>query len=357
MKTENNKHLTTVGGQALIEGLMMIGPKNVSIAVRKPDGEIAVENRPPFKKGFFSKMPFVRGSVLLFKQLVMGIRALMISAEYVDIEGDEGVEPSKLDLWLERTFGDKLKNIVIITSVIISIFLSVGLFILLPNIIATVGMLPFDEHAMSSFKSEFTHLNLSSIKEYILHPTKIISSLKGTLSLGGNTLATVMYNLIEGIVRVIIFFLYILFASKISPEIKRVWQYHGAEHKTIHCYENGEELTVENIKKYPTMHPRCGTSFLFTVMIVSIIVFSVFKWQGLIFNVLLRLLLVPVVAGISYELFKIAGKSCNKLWGLFKAPGIAFQKFTTAEPDDQMIEVAIVAMKNALTENKEDDKW
>jgi uncharacterized protein YqhQ len=194
-------------------------------------------------------------------------------------------------------------------------------------------MIPFDPNSKMTFSFELFKLNKPNIANGIF------------------------YNLIEGIVRILIFFGYIVLASKISPDIERVWQYHGAEHKTIHCYESGEELTVENVKKFPTQHPRCGTSFLFTVMIVSILVFSFIGLHSIVVNILLRLLLVPLVAGLSYEIFKAIGKSNNPLVNILKAPGLMFQNFTTKEPDDQMLEVAIVAMKNALSENKEDDQW
>lgn len=333
MPISENKHITTVGGQALIEGLMMMGPKNTSIAIRKADGEIVVKNKPPMKKGFLTKIPIIRGSVLLIKQMIVGVSALMYSAEFFEIE-DETAEPSKFDKFLDRVFGDKLKDVVIIFSVILSLFLSVGLFMILPNIIATLSMLPFDANAKASLTWDLFKIN------------------KGT-----NFGHGVAYNLIEGVIRIAIFFGYIVLAAKISPDIKRVWQYHGAEHKTIHCYENGEELTVENIRKYTPLHPRCGTSFLFTVMIVSILIFSVTGWHSILINILIRLTLVPLVAGVSYELFKAVGKSNNSVINIFKLPGLMFQKFTTAEPDDKMIEVAIVAMENALTENKEDDQW
>ena len=332
MQINENKHITTVGGQALIEGLMMMGPKNTSIAVRKPDGEIVVKNKPPMKKGRLTKIPVIRGSVLLIKQMVIGVGALMYSSEFFEIE-DADAKPSKFDKLLDRVFGDKLKDIVIIFSVIFSLFLSIGLFMLLPNIIATLAMLPFDPIIKSSFTWDLFKINQSNFSHSII------------------------YNLIEGFVRIGIFFGYIILAAKISPEIKRVWQYHGAEHKTIHCYENGEALTVENIKKYTPLHPRCGTSFLFTVMIVSIFIFSLTGVHSILVNILIRLILVPLVAGVSYELFKIVGKSNNSVLNVFKVPGLLFQKFTTAEPDDKMIEVAIVAMENALTENREDDQW
>lgn len=383
--SKKNKHTTTVGGQALIEGLMMLGPKNASIAVRKPNGEIVVENKPPLKKGFFSKIPFLRGSVLLILQLITGMKALIFSAEFQEL--DENDEPKdtdeksndetkdtdknsdtdtdtndeikdtdktttddkentskkandqkdgiadKIDRLLEKIFGNRLKDVVIIFSVILSIGLSVGLFILLPNLIATLLLLPFEGASLTEFSMEVFQ--------------------RDTQSFGAN----ISRNFLEGIIRIFIFFSYIILVAKISPEIKRVWQYHGAEHKTIHCYENNEDLTVENIRKYTTRHPRCGTSFLFTVMIISILVFSLVPWLGVLYNLLFRILLLPVVAGISYEIFRLIGNKNNKFVNFLKLPGLLFQKFTTAEPDDSMLEVAIVAMENAISGNKDDDKW
>jgi len=317
------KHITSIGGQALIEGLMMMGPNNIAIAVRKPDGEIVVEKRPLPKRSKWSKLPLVRGVVGLFKQMVVGIKALMFSAEFVDLEEEEqeGKEPSKVDQFFEKllgkVFGNKLQDALIYLSVIISLIFSVGLFILLPNFIA--GFLPFNRET---------------------------------------SLGVILYNLVEGIVKIILFFSYIVLISNLK-DIKRVWQYHGAEHKTIHCYEHGEELTVENIQKYSTRHPRCGTSFLFTVMVVSILVFSFAGWYEEAWkNMVIRLLLLPVVAGISYEVIKFAGKSESKIVQLLNVPGLMFQNYTTKEPDDSMVEVAIEAMKGVLETTKEgEDKW
>jgi len=316
-------HMTSIGGQALIEGLMMMGPNNIAIAVRKPDGEIIVEKRPLPKRSKFSKLPLVRGVVGLVKQMIVGIKALMFSAEFVDleVEEEEGKEPSKVDKFFDKmlgkVFGDKLQDALIYISVVISLLFSVGLFILLPNFIA--GLLKFNKDT--------------------------------------NT-GVILYNLVEGIVKIILFFTYIVLISKLN-DIKRVWQYHGAEHKTIHCYEHGEELTVENIQKYSTKHPRCGTSFLFTVMVVSILVFSFAGWYDEAWkNMIIRLLLLPVVAGISYEIIKFAGKSQSKFVQLLNVPGMMFQKYTTKEPDDSMVEVAIEAMNNVLNTTKEgEDKW
>ncbi len=305
---------TTIGGQALLEGLMMMGPESIGIAVRKPDGEIVLDKKPLPRKLPITKVPFVRGCVNLFRQMVVGVRALMYSADFVELEDDEEQKPSKVDAFIERIFKDKGKDAVIYFSVIIALALSVGLFILLPNLLAS----------------------LINIKK------------EGS--------GVIFYNLFEGLIRILIFFSYIYLATLLN-DIKRVWQYHGAEHKTIHCYENEDELTVENVRKYSTKHPRCGTSFLFLVMIVSIIIFSFVGWHSVLINALLRILMIPIVAGISYEILRFAGRHTD--WLLMKiinAPGLLFQYLTTREPDDLQIEVAIVAMKSVLV-NDESDKW
>lgn len=305
---------TTIGGQALLEGLLMLGPENIAIAVRKPDGEIVLDKKPLPAKSKWAKIPFVRGCVNLFRQMIVGVKALMYSADFVELDDGEDQKPSKFDEFIERLFKDKGKDAVIYVSVIVSLALSIGLFILLPNLLAS-----------------------------FLHFSK-----KGT--------GVIYYNLFEGLIRIVIFVAYIYLATLLN-DIKRVWQYHGAEHKSIHCYEHGEELTVENIRKYSTKHPRCGTSFLFLVMIVSIIMFSFLGWYGPVINALLRLLMIPVVAGVAYEILRFAGRHTD--WAVMKvinAPGMLFQLLTTREPDDSQIEVAIVALENVIVKD-ESDKW
>lgn len=305
---------TTIGGQALLEGLLMMGPENIAIAVRKPDGEIVLDKKPLPKKTPITKVPFVRGSVNLFRQMVVGVKALMYSADFVELEDEADKKPSKLDAFIERTFKDKGKDAVIYFSVIVALAMSIGLFILLPNFLA------------------------------------------GLISLKKEGSGVILYNLFEGVIRILIFLGYIYLATKLN-DIKRVWMYHGAEHKTIHCYENGEELTVENIRKYSTHHPRCGTSFLFLVMIVSIIMFSFLGWYNPLINALLRILMIPVVAGVAYEILRFAGRHTDWLvMRIVNAPGMLFQYLTTREPDDSMIEVAIVAMENVIVRD-DSDKW
>ena len=326
MKTE--KHITSIGGQAILEGVMMRGPFKTAMAVRKPDGEIVckVDENGTKKKNKFLSLPIVRGCVNFISSLVLGMKAIMFSAEFIDLEEEEETE-SKFDKWLEEKFGDKIKDIVIYVAIALSLVMSVGLFILLPTAIAQgiqdlLKWLGFTEFASS-----------------------------------GSFLSTV-----EGIVKMIIFVSYMYLISRMK-EIRRVFEYHGAEHKTIACYEAGEELTVENVKKYTRFHPRCGTSFLLIVMIVSIAIYALlpgFNQYGAIARLLLRMgtriLLLPVVAGLSYEVIKLAGRSNGCVRTLTK-PGLWLQRLTTLEPDESQIEVAIESMLAVIPEDKESDKW
>ena len=312
MKEKNNQHRTSIGGQAVMEGVMMRGPEKMAISVRKPDGEIVtkVEDVKIKKKSIWLKIPVVRGCINFFGSMVTGVKALMYSAEFVDLE-EEG-EPSKFDKWLEKVFGDKLKDAAVYFSVVLSMFMSVGLFILLPTWIV-------------------------SLLDFV-------------------TESVVIKNLSEGVVRIVIFLTY-LYLSSLLPDIKRVFQYHGAEHKSIACYEAGEELTVENARKNKRLHPRCGTSFLLIVMVISIICFSFMGWQNIWIRTVTRLALMPVIAGLSYEVIKLAGRYDNFLTRILSFPGLCLQKLTTNEPDDSQLEVALEAIKAVIPESKEDDKW
>ncbi|MBQ6937236.1 MAG: DUF1385 domain-containing protein [Clostridia bacterium] len=310
---EKKEHITSIGGSAVMEGVMMRGPKEIATAVRKPDGEIELDKRAVSSlvtKYHVNKIPVIRGVFSFFDSMICSIRALMWSAEFVDLE-DETSE-SKFDKWLTDKFGDKVKDIVIYFSLFVAMIFSIGLFFILPNII-------------TGFLSGF-----------------IKSSLLKTL--------------IEGIVRIAIFLGYVLAVSQME-DIKRVFQYHGAEHKTIFCYEAGLDLTVENARNMSRLHPRCGTSFLVFVMIISIVLFSFISWDNMWTRLGMRLLLLPVVAGISYEIIRWAGRSKSKVVCIISRPGMWLQKITTREPDDSQLEVAIASMKAVLTDNKEDDKW
>ena len=320
MKEKKDKkiHKTSIGGQAVIEGVMMKGPKEMAIAVRKPDGEIIIEKKPvseKIRKSKILKLPIIRGCVGFFDSMVTGVKSLMFSAQFFDIEGEEESE-SKFDKWLERKFGDKIKDIVIYVSVVLSLIFSIGLFFLLPNFI-----------------------------------TELIAKISG-MSVDGT-----VRTLIEGGVRMLIFLGYILLVSQMK-DIKRVFMYHGAEHKTIAAYEHGMELTVENARKGCRLHPRCGTSFLIFVMIVSVIVFLVIP-KGLpwYLRAVFKILLLPLVAGISYEIIKFAGRHENWFTKIISMPGMWLQYITTREPDDSQLEVAIASIKAVIPDNKEEDKW
>lgn len=314
MKNLKPKKKSSIGGQAVIEGVMMRGPESISMCVRKADGEIAIEEKPykPFTQKFpFLKLPILRGVVAFFESMVIGMKTLMNSADYYDLEIDEeNYKPSKFEEFITNLFGDKLKDVLVFFSLVISIFLGVGLFIILPNVIAKI-----------TFSND-----------------------------------RFMYNVVEGIVRIIIFFLYVVLISYME-DIRRVFQYHGAEHKTIHCYEHEEDLTVENVKKYPVLHPRCGTSFLLIVMVVSIAVFSFFWDKNFWITLGERLALLPLVAGLSYEVIKYAGRSDSWFAQFISVPGMWMQNFTTREPDDSQIEVAIKALESVIVVDPEADKW
>lgn len=306
------KHITSIGGQALIEGVMMRGPKNIAMAVRKPDQEIELKvediNSIGSRYKFF-KLPFIRGVAGLVEAMMIGTKSLMYSAEF--FEDEEPVE-NKESL-TEKIFKDKAEDVQMILAVLFSIVIAIGVFMILPTIITNF------------FKSKIN--------------------------------STIGLNLLEGLVRIIIFLVYVISVSKFD-DIKRVFEYHGAEHKTIHCYENEEELTVENVKKYPILHPRCGTSFLFMVMIISILVLSFFGWPNPLQRFLVRILMFPVIAGISYELNRLIGKSNSSLAYILSYPGLMIQKLATVkEPDGEQIEVAIMALDAVLTDNREEDKW
>lgn len=309
---EKKEHITSIGGSAVMEGVMMRGPKEIATAVRKPDGEIEIDRRAVSSlvtKYHVNKIPVIRGVFAFFDSMISSIRALMWSAEFVDLEDDS---ESKFDKWLTEKFGDKVKDIVIYFSLFISVIFSVGLFFVLPHFI-------------------------TSLLENVIK-------------------SNLIKTLIEGVIRISIFLGYVLLASRME-DIRRVFQYHGAEHKTIFCYEAGLDLTVENARGMSRLHPRCGTSFLVYVMIISIILFSFVSWGNMWIRLGMKLLLLPVVAGISYEIIRWAGRSKNKVVCVISRPGMWLQNITTREPDDSQLEVAIESMKAVLTENKEDDKW
>lgn len=328
-KQENQeKFKTMIGGQALIEGIMMRGPKLDAIVTRNADG-LNVETSPRKVRSKKSPLswPLIRGVIGFFDSQVTGVKALMRSADLSPEEAQEDV--SKFEKWLEKKLGDKrFQKLVIGFSVFLGLAMSIGLFFLLPMLVGSLISVWVD--------------NL------------------------------LLQNLAEGLVRIVIFVLYMLLVSRMS-EMKRVFAYHGAEHKTIRCYEAALPLTVENVRKQTRMHPRCGTSFLLIVMILSILLFSIASslletvfpnLQDLLGPVWFRtvmiaykLMLLPVVVAVSYEINRIVGRFDNWFTRILTAPGMWFQNFTTNEPDDEMIEVGIAALQAVLPENKGEDLW
>ncbi len=302
---------TSIGGQAVLEGIMMRGPKKTAIAIRLPNGNIHMKTTENKQPGKWAKIPLVRGVVSFVTSLVMGTKTIMYSADVIEANWpeEEQTKPSKFEKWIEKTFGAKfLWNFLLWFSVALSLAISIGVFVMLPT--AIIGWLD-----------------------------KWITS-------------HIVLNLIEGFFRLFIFILYVLAISKVE-DIKTVFKYHGSEHKTIHCFEKGLELTPDNAQSFYTLHPRCGTSFLMFVMVIAIITFSFFGWPSLLWRLVTRLLLIPVIAGLSYELLKWAGRSDNIVVKVLSMPGLWLQKLTTAEPEKEHLEVAICAMKAVLPENQD----
>lgn len=312
---ENVKFRTSIGGQALIEGIMMRGPKKQAVVVRTKDGLVSKTEELKLIKDKYPilGLPVIRGSVNFIDTMIKGVKALMYSAEFYTDEDGQPEEESGTDKWIREHFGEKTaEKLIIGLAVVLGIGMSILLFMLLPTIAA------------------------------------------GFFS--GVVKSNILRNLIEGVLRIAIFLIYMVSVSQME-DIKRVWRYHGAEHKTIFCYEKGLELTVENARIQPRQHPRCGTSFMFIVMIISILVFAVVKWSNVFMRMFMRILLLPVVVGISYEIIKIAGRYDNWFTRVISAPGKAMQNFTTAEPDDSMLEVAIEALKLVLPDEEGIDRW
>lgn len=303
-----------IGGQAVIEGVMMRGKKLYALAVRTPKKEIVVEKtpiKPAAEKCKILGWPIIRGVVAFVDSLVMGMKVTTKSATLAGLDDIEYDQESKFEKWLENKFGDKLADYLIYFSVAVSIILCIGIFMVLPTF-------------------------LGGAVTNLLH--------------GDATLRSV----IEGVIKIIIFVGYMFLVSQMK-DIKRVFMYHGAEHKTINCFESGEELTVENVRHNSRFHKRCGTSFLVIVMLVSIILFFFIRTDVLWLRVLSRIILVPAIAGISYEFIRYAGKHDNLLVNIISAPGIAMQIITTSEPDDSMIEVAIASLNAVLEKEPEEN--
>ena len=311
------KFRTSIGGQALIEGILMRGPGKQAIVVRSPEGLVEkVEELTLVRDKYpILGLPVIRGAVTFIDSMVKGVKALMFSADYFPDE-DLG-EPSKFDRWLEKKFGsEKMQKFITALAVVLSLGLTILLFFLLPTFLA--GLIdPF-------------------IKSVTVH------------------------NLVESVIKLVIFFLYLLLCSK-QKDIYRVFQYHGAEHKTIFCDEAGLPLTVENCRIQPRHHPRCGTSFLFVVVVVSIlvssIVFSFVDWRNIWVRMGMHLLLLIPIIGVTYEFNRYVGGHDNCVTRALAKPGLWLQNFTTNEPDDSMLEVAIRALELVIPEEKGKDAW
>lgn len=316
------KHKTSVGGQALIEGIMMVGPKGAAISVRTPDGEIdteMLEVKHIRDKIKFLGWPILRGIVNYVESMLFGYKCLMISAEKSGLEDMENEESSsKLDKWLSEHLNKKVMAVITGIASVLGVGLAFLLFFYLPTL-AVDFINKLANEALTNFRALF-----------------------------------------EGIIRMAIFVAYIALVS-LMKDIRRTFMYHGAEHKTIFCYENGLELTVENVRKMSRFHPRCGTSFIFVIIIISVIMssgvsvaFPFLRDQTIVWMAI-KLMILPLVAGLSYEFIRYAGRHDNAFVRVLAAPGLWMQRLTTKEPDDSMIEVALASFKAVITENKEDD--
>ena len=307
------KFRTSVGGQALMEGVMMRGPKRLCCAVRRPDGGIETDIKELPPKKWYEKVPFVRGVFAMIGSMITGYRCLMYSADIAMQDSEDSEPESKLDKWLDEHLGEKFQNALMTCAALMGGVAAILLFSVMPT--GVVG-----------FVSRFMPLGRWG---------RVI---------------------LEAVLKMAIFLAYLALCSRMK-EIHRLFEYHGAEHKTIACYEAGEPLTVENIRKYPRFHPRCGTSFLILTLLVSIAVFSVIPWTGTALRVVYKLLFLPMVMGISYELLKLCGRTDNLLTHIIRAPGLWVQRLTVFEPDDSMIECAIQAVTPVLPENPEEGQW
>ena len=304
---------TSVGGQALMEGIMMRGPKDICCAVRKPDGTIETKVEPTPTHGVWTKIPLVRGAISMIESLIMGYKYMMYSAQVsMGDDYDPAEEETAFEKWVGDHLGKKAEDIMLAAAVIGGLF---------------------------------------AILLFTVLPTVLVGGLNHLVPLG--RWAKVV---LEAVLKVAIFLTYMAAISRMK-EIHRVFEYHGAEHKTIACYEAGDPLTVENVRKYTRFHPRCGTSFLILVVIVSVFLYSVLPWSSTSLRVVFKLLLLPLVMGISYELLKWCGRSDNIATRIIRQPGIWVQHLTVFEPDDSMIEVAIAAVTPVLPEDPEDGRW
>lgn len=361
--TNQKPFKSKIGGQALLEGILMIGPQQSAISVRTPEGEIVTEIMEQTDPSRVEKIPVIRGSYKLVRQMILGTKALMRSAELSgadqdsetnllnpsqkppasNVETEQVVEGPPED---ESISSDEKENDQAVSGEPVCCeaadqnktaaekestpFWMVGVLLFaLALAILLFGLLP------------------NAVTELIRH----VTGLPRNPSMG----LQIVLNLIEGFVRILVLIGYLAF-TKMNRDMARVWQYHGAEHKTIYCYESGEDLTVENAKKFSRFHPRCGTSFLFLVMLVAVLLLSFTGWHGTLLNVLIRIVMLPLIAGVSYEVLRWTGLHDGRCSMLLRKPGLWMQRLTTAEPDDSMLEVAITAMKTVAPQDRS-DRW
>ena len=304
------KFKTSIGGQALIEGIMMLGPEKRAIVCRG-SGEMVEKVTPLKAKSPVLGLPLIRGVAAFISSMVNGVKALSFSADQLPEDMQE--EPDKIDLWIEKHFSNETaQKLIIGVAVVLGIALSLFLFLFLPTFI--VGLFP-------AVKADFY-----------------------------------WRTLLEGILKLVIFFIYLILCSKMK-DMKRLFAYHGAEHKTIFCYEKGLPLTVENVRPQPRLHPRCGTSFIFVVIIISIIAGSFIHVSDTLLRMGLKFLMLPLIVGLSYELNRWVGRHDNICSAILSWPGKQFQRITTNEPDDEMIECAIRALELVIPEEKGSDAW
>ena len=311
-KRPEEKFRTSVGGQALMEGIMMRGPKKICCAVRRPDGTIDL-SESEVRTHWYNKIPLVRGVCNMADNLYSGYKYLMHSADISMTEEEQEESESKLDKWLDEHASPAVQNALMTISACLGVILAIFLFTFLPTFLTGL---------------------LGNVVELGRWPRVIL----------------------ESVLKMAIFLGYMFLCSRLK-EIHRMFEYHGAEHKTIACYEAGEELTVENVRRHSRFHPRCGTSFLFLVILIGIVLYAVLPWESTALRVVYKLLLLPVLVGVSYEVIKWAGRSNSWLARAVSRPGLWLQRLTTFEPDDSMIEVAIAAVTPVLPENPEDGKW
>jgi uncharacterized protein YqhQ len=298
------KKYSNIGGQALIEGIMMRNRNKISIAIRRTNGEIVIENKTlSSPKGVIAKIPFLRGIFALVSSMKIGIKALTLSAKYFEEDAGIESEESKFDKTLRKVFGKHADDVIVFFSMVTALFLAILLFTALPTI--------------------------------------IISLLKNVVN------SPYILSVLEGILKMIFFITYILLISQME-DIKRVFQYHGAEHKTIHNIESGKPLSVENAREFTTLHPRCGTSFLVYVLAISILIFSFITWSNIFVRIGLKIIMLPLIAGVSYEVLKLSGTKDNAILRALAYPGLMMQKITTKEPDDEMLEIAIAAVQAVM---------